>query len=107
MAQRLLNSPSDPQRVIRALGLKRDAQMGLLTCLERIWAADSIVGLSHAHGRALGHSTGLGFAHAISRAQFSLLAEAYSRAFEHRLSVLTDQSSHSSVIGALRIQDGA
>lgn len=87
MANRLLNSASDPQRLIRALRLKQDLQQGLLTCLEQIWSADSIIGLSQAHGRALGVSTGLGLAHAVTPEQFKVLAEAYSRAFDVRLAV--------------------
>ncbi|MEX6663675.1 hypothetical protein [Pseudomonas sp. W2-17] len=92
MAYRLLNSASDPQRILRALRLNHCLEQGLQMCLERIWAADTLIHLTHAHGRALGVGTGLGLVNAISPAQFTLLAEAYRRAFEDRLAELVEQA---------------
>ncbi|TDV43796.1 hypothetical protein EC919_11543 [Pseudomonas graminis] len=91
MAYRLLNSASDPQRIIRSLRLNRDLQRGLESGLNRIWNADTVIGLTHAHGRALGLGVGLGLLHAVTPEQFNLLSEAYTRAFEHRLAVLAEQ----------------
>lgn len=96
MANRLLNSSSDPVRVIRALRLGHDLQWGLESGVERIWNAESIAGLSHAHGRALGLGVGLGLVKAVTPQQFALLAEAYTRAFEERLAVLTGSPPRSS-----------
>lgn len=36
MACRLLNASTDPQRMIRAMGLPRNLQRSLMTCLEPI-----------------------------------------------------------------------
>lgn len=84
MAHRLLNSASDPQRILRALRLSHCLQQGLQMCLERIWTVDTVIDLAHAHGRALGLATGLGLVNAITPAQFNLLAEAFTQAFEDR-----------------------
>jgi hypothetical protein len=93
MAYRLLNSNTDPYRIIRSLRLPRDLQQGVQTSLERIWAAENIIDLSHAHGRALGMATAFGLMEAITRTQFTVLAEAFTRMFEHRLAVLTEHKS--------------
>jgi len=92
MGHRVLNSASDPQRILRALRLSYGLQQGLEMCLERIWTADTAIDLTHAHGRALGLSTGLGLVNAITPAQFNLLAQAFTQSFEDRLGVL--QSTH-------------
>lgn len=88
MGHRLLNSASDPQRILRALRLSSGLQHRLQMCLERIWTADTAIDLTHAHGRALGLSTGLGLVNAITPAQFNLMAEAFKKAFEDRLGAL-------------------
>jgi hypothetical protein len=90
MANRLLNASTDPQRMIRAMRLPNDLQRSLMTSLEPIWAAQDIVTLTHAHGRAIGLATGLGLVDAITHTQFLSLGKAYMRAFESRLAVLTD-----------------
>lgn len=89
MAYRLLNSRNDPRRLIRALRLPCDLQRCLQTCLDRIWSADNITTLSHAHGRAIGTATGLGLVDAISHPQFMILGEAFAQAFQDRLASLT------------------
>ena len=93
MAYRLLNSTSDPQRIIRALRLSRDLQLGLISGLDRIWAADTVIGLSHAHGRALGMGVGLGLMNAVTAEQCLLLGEAFTGAFEDRLAALMEKIS--------------
>lgn len=93
MAYRLLNSKTDPQRIIRSLRLSRDLQLGLESCLGQIWIADDIIELTQAHGRALGVGTGLGWVSALTPTQFTVLAEAFTRAFEDRLKVLRGQAS--------------
>lgn len=93
MAYRLLNSNTDPQRVICSLDLRRDLRQCLQQYLDRIWTADTIINLTHIHGRALGVGTGLGLVNAITTAQFTLLTEAYMRAFEYRLAELTERAS--------------
>lgn len=90
MACRLLNASPDPQRMIRAMGLPKNLQRSLMTCLQPIWAAHDSVTLSHAHGRAIGVATGLGLVDAITHAQFLFLAQVYMRAFEIRLAVLKE-----------------
>jgi hypothetical protein len=93
MAYRLLNSNTDPQRIIRALPLSRDLRLGLQTCLKQIWTADNIIDLTQAHGRALGVGTGLAWVSALTPTQFTVLADAFTRAFEDRLTVLTGQAA--------------
>lgn len=92
MAYRLLNSASDPQRIVRSLRLPHGLQQGLQICLERIWTAETVLDLTHAHGRALGVGTGLGLMNAITQEQFALLADAYTRAFEDRVAELTEHA---------------
>ncbi len=96
MAYRLLNSPSDPLRVIRGLRLGHDVQWGLESGIELIWNAETVAGVSHAHGRALGLGVGLGLVKAVTPQQFNILAEIYTRAFEERFAVLTGQPPPSS-----------
>ncbi|RMR00457.1 hypothetical protein ALP94_01043 [Pseudomonas savastanoi pv. glycinea] len=91
MSYRLLNSSLDPHRMISMSGVPRDLQQCLRTCIERISSAESIMELCHAHGRALGLSTGLGVAEAITGAQFNALGVAFERAFEDRLVSLKEQ----------------
>ena len=88
MARRLLNSSVDPHRLVRSLRLPRDLQVSLETGLEFIYSAVSIIDLSHAHGRAIGLTTGLGIAKSITRVQFRLLCELYERAFDDSLTEL-------------------
>lgn len=90
MVYRVLNSKNDPQRRIRALRLPCDLQLSLQICLERIWSADTITVLSHAHGRAIGTATGLGLVDAITHTQFMLLGEAFAQAFQDCLASLTE-----------------
>jgi hypothetical protein len=89
VVHRLLNSNTDPQRIICSLPLARDLQHVLQEYLQQIWAADDITALTHVHGRALGLGQGLGCANAISPTQFRMLADAFTRAFEDRLTLLT------------------
>jgi hypothetical protein len=85
---RLLNSRYDPRRMIRAIGLPLQLQEGLQTCVEQIVSAQDLIELSHAHGRALGLSTGFGMVNAITHTHFNLLGEIYQRAFDDRLIML-------------------
>lgn len=91
MTYHLLNSSVDPYRMIRVSGVPRDLQRCLQACLERIRSAENIIDLTHAHGRALGLSTGLGMAKAITSAQSKVLGEAYERALDDRLVALNEQ----------------
>lgn len=93
MVCRLLNSRYEPRRMIRAIGLPLKLQEGLQTCVEQIMSAHNIIDLSHAHGRALGLSTGFGMVNAITRKHFNLLGEIFQRAFDHRLVMLKESAS--------------